>query len=145
MSDEPCGLRPGDRSLCPIANALDLLGDRWTLLVVRDLLFSKKVRFNELVASSERIPTNILAERLKRLEAAGLVEKRAYQRRPIRFEYRLTRRGAELFPVLKELVAWANRHIPGTYRPPPRYAAIGLARMRSRPGSTVRRPGRQSA
>jgi DNA-binding HxlR family transcriptional regulator len=67
------------RSRCPIANALDLLGDRWTLLVVRDLLFTGRVRFKELLASPENIPTNILADRLRRLEDSGIVDKRVYQ------------------------------------------------------------------
>lgn len=104
--------------MCPIANALDVVGDKWTLLVVRDLLFFRKVRFKDLLASAEGIPTNILADRLRRLEAAGLVEKKAYQTRPPRSEYRLTRRGTDLFPLLREMILWANRHIDGTGKPP---------------------------
>ena len=107
------------RSRCPIACALDLLGDRWTLVVVRDLLLFGKRRFTELLASGEGISTNILSERLERLEAAGLVERRPYQRHPPRDEYHLTAKGRDLFPVLRELVQWGNRHLPGTYRPPP--------------------------
>jgi DNA-binding HxlR family transcriptional regulator len=110
---------PADaRSKCPIANALDVLGDRWTLLVVRDLLFLKKLRYSELAQSNESIPTNILADRLKRLEEAGIVEKRPYRLRPPRYEYHLTPRGGDLLPILREMVVWANRHIPGTGRPP---------------------------
>jgi len=111
----------GDRSVCPIANALDVLGDRWTLLVVRDLLLSHKTRYNQLAGSSEGIPTNILADRLRRLEAAGILEKTAYLKHPIRYEYRLTPRGRDLLPILRELVVWANRHIPDTGRPPAGY------------------------
>jgi DNA-binding HxlR family transcriptional regulator len=107
------------RSSCPIATALDLLGDRWTLLVVRDLLYSRKRRFVELAASPECIPTNLLTERLRRLEKAGLVRKTLYQRRPRRYEYRLTEMGADLASTLSELVAWANRNLPGTAVPPP--------------------------
>ena len=114
----PDRLPPDARSKCPIANALDVLGDRWTLLVVRDLLFLKKLRYSELAHSGESIPTNILADRLRRLEEAGIVEKRAYQLRPPRYEYHLTSRGADLLPILREMVIWANRHIPGTGRPP---------------------------
>lgn len=106
------------RSSCPIASALDLLGDRWTLVVVRDLLFLDKHRFGELLASGEGISTNVLSERLERLEGAGLVERRRYQRHPPRYEYHLTACGRDLFPVLRELIEWGNRHIPGTYRPP---------------------------
>jgi DNA-binding HxlR family transcriptional regulator len=112
------------RSRCPIANVLDLIGDRWTLLVVRDLLFFQKVRYKDFAASAERIPTNLLADRLRRLEAAGIVEKRAYQQRPVRHEYRLTQRGRDLLPVLRELIAWANIHIAGTARPPARFSDL---------------------
>ena len=114
-----------DRSKCPIANALDVLGDRWTLLVVRDLLFFGKVRYKELAASTERIPTNLLADRLRRLEAAGIIEKRPYQKRPVRYEYGLTRRGRDLLPLMREMVTWANQHIAGTARPPARFFEVG--------------------
>lgn len=106
------------RSRCPIASALDLLGDRWTLVVVRDLLLLGKHRFSELLRSGEAISTNILSDRLERLEAAGLVERRRYQERPPRDEYHLTPSGRDLLPVLRELIRWGNRHIPGTYQPP---------------------------
>jgi DNA-binding HxlR family transcriptional regulator len=105
------------RSACPVANALDVVGDRWTLLVVRDLLRGKK-RFGELAASSERIPTNILAERLKRLERAGLVEMTPYSAHPPRFEYALTPAGRELRPVLSAVAAWGHTRFPGTNPPP---------------------------
>jgi DNA-binding HxlR family transcriptional regulator len=106
------------RSPCPIANALDIVGDKWTLLVVRDLMFMGKRRYGEFAQSPEGIPSNILADRLKRLEEAGLVTKKPYQHNPVRYEYRLTRKGADLFPVLKEIIRWANKHIPGTVKPP---------------------------
>lgn len=108
----------GKRTVCPIANGLDLIGDRWTLLVVRDLMFLKKRRFAEFLAGPERIPTNVLTDRLRRLEVGGLVRKKAYQRRPVRYEYLLTPMGTDLFGVLRELIFWANRNIPGTARPP---------------------------
>ena len=107
------------RSTCPIANALDLLGDRWTLLVIRDLLFLGKRRFGELLSSPEGIPTNILSDRLRRLEEGGLVEKAAYQLRPPRHEYQLTPKGMDLLPVLRTLVEWALRHLPACEAPPP--------------------------
>lgn len=106
------------RSVCPIANALDLIGDKWTLLVVRDLLFLGKRQFGEFIQSPERIPSNILADRLKRLEKAGLVTRKPYQNRPVRYQYRLTPKGADLLPVLKEMVRWASKHIPGAAKPP---------------------------
>jgi DNA-binding HxlR family transcriptional regulator len=107
------------RSVCPIANALDILGDKWTLLVVRDILFFGKRRYGELAASPEGIPSNLLAERLKRLEGQGLVTRHAYQDNPVRYEYRMTGKGRDLYPVLREMVRWGNRHVPGTFVPPP--------------------------
>src|SRR5881628_30773 len=65
--------------------------------------------------------TNILADRLKRLEETGLLTKEPYQSNPVRHQYRLTRKGAELFPVLREIIRWANKHIPGTSVPPASY------------------------
>ena len=109
------------RSPCPIANTLDILGDKWTLLVVRDLLFLDKHLYGEFMQSGEGIPTNILADRLKRLEETGLVTKEPYQSNPVRHQYRLTRKGTELFPVLREIIRWANKHIPGTSVPPASY------------------------
>jgi len=109
----------GARSPCPIANALDLLGDKWTLLVVRDLLFMGKRRFGELLSSPEGIPTNILTDRLRRLEEHGIVAKVPYLSRPVRHEYHLTTRGVDLLPILRELIGWAHRHLPGTATAPP--------------------------
>jgi DNA-binding HxlR family transcriptional regulator len=108
---------PPPRSACPIANALDLLGDRWTLLVIRDLLFTGKRRFGELIASPEGIPTNILSDRLRRLEEGGLVEKVPYQLRPPRYEYQITAKGKDLLPVLRALVEWSLRHLPASEAP----------------------------
>ena len=99
--------------ICPVARSLDLLGDRWTLLVVRDL-FAGKTRFGDLLASPEHIPTNILAERLKRLQAAGLIEAVPYSQRPPRHEYRLTQRGHSLGPLLDAVATWGLEQFPGT-------------------------------
>jgi DNA-binding HxlR family transcriptional regulator len=105
--------KPFARSACAIANSLDIVGDKWTLLVVRDLLHGKRT-YGELVNSPERIPTNILAERLKRLEAAGIIVGTAYQERPMRYAYTLTPKGRALGDVLLALVRWGKQHIPGT-------------------------------
>ena len=105
------------RSTCPVAGALDLVGDRWTLLVVRDLLRGKR-RYGDLAASSERIPTNILADRLRRLERGGVVERVQYSVRPPRYEYRLTPRGKALSPAIRSLAAWGLEYVPGTKVPP---------------------------
>ena len=104
------------RSNCPVAVSLDILGDKWTLLVVRDL-FVEARRYNDFLQSPENIPTNILADRLKRLVAHGVVKKTAYNERPKRYEYELTAKGRTLGPLVKEMVAWANLHYPKTYNP----------------------------
>ncbi len=120
------------RSPCPIAGALDVLGDTWTLLVVRDLLFYDKHRFADFLASPERISTNILTERLQRLERCGLVERRRYQQRPPRDEYHLTARGQDLEPVLRELIKWGKQHVPGVAQKPPAGAIRNPASRRTR-------------
>jgi DNA-binding HxlR family transcriptional regulator len=106
----------GLRSTCPVAGTLDLVGDRWTLLVVRDLLFGK-TRYGDFLASAEGIPTNILAERLKRLQEAGLVEGRPYSDHPRRLAYQLTAKGRELAEIVDALAAWGVANVPGTRRP----------------------------
>ena len=105
--------KPFPRSTCAIANSLDIVGDKWTLLVVRDLLYGKRT-YGELVKSPERIPTNILADRLKRLESAGVIVGTPYQQHPVRYAYTLTPKGKDLGGVLLAFVHWAKRHIPGT-------------------------------
>jgi DNA-binding HxlR family transcriptional regulator len=100
-----------------VSCTLDLLGDRWTLLVVRDLMRGKH-RFAELVDSAESIPTNILADRLKRLTASGIVRARQYSEHPPRLEYELTEKGEDLRPVMRAMAEWGVRHAGGR-RPPP--------------------------
>ena len=111
------GAAAGRRSDCPIACTLDLIGDRWTLLIVRDL-FRGKRRFSEFLASDEGIKTNILTERLKRLERVGLVQRVSYQAHPPRYEYHLTPAGHELSPVLGAIFTWGRAHIAGLAAPP---------------------------
>jgi len=108
------------RSPCPIAVTLDLVGDKWSLVIVRDMLVGKR-RYGEFLASPEGIPTNILADRLKRLEACGLVSKRPYQDHPPRHEYDLTPSGVALLPVLQAISRWGNSNIPGTWKPPKKF------------------------
>ncbi len=105
--------KPLTRSACAIANSLDIVGDKWSLLVVRDLLHGKRT-YGELVSSPEGIPTNILADRLKRLEAAGIIVSTPYQQRPTRYAYALTPKGNALGDVLLAFVRWGRQHIPGT-------------------------------
>ncbi len=101
------------RSPCAVANTLDLVGDKWSLLVIRDLLRGLAT-YKDLQNSPERIPTNILADRLKRLEDAGLIAKTAYQEHPVRYTYRLTEKGKSLREVLGAFARWGKKHIPGT-------------------------------
>jgi len=101
------------RSACPAACALDLAGDKWTLLVVRDLLRGRST-YGELADSPEGIPTNILADRLRRMEDSGLIKAVPYQRRPVRYAYSLTEKGYGLEEVLTAVARWGHRHIPGT-------------------------------
>lgn len=105
--------KPFTRSACAVANSLDILGDKWSLLVVRDLLHGKHT-YGELANSPEHIPTNILADRLKRLEDAGIIASTAYQQRPVRYAYALTPKGSALGDVLLAFVRWGKQYIPGT-------------------------------
>jgi DNA-binding HxlR family transcriptional regulator len=101
------------RSVCPIARTLDVVGDKWSLLLVRDMRFGKRT-YGELLDSPEGIPTNILADRLKRLEEAGIVVRSEYQDRPVRYAYTLSEKGADLGNVLLALVRWGETNIPGS-------------------------------
>jgi len=101
------------RSICPVACSLDLLGDRWTLLVIRDL-FAGKSRFGDFLASPEGIATNILATRLQGLQSGGLVATETCAERAGALRYQLTPRGMALLPVLGALKDWGLAHIPGT-------------------------------
>lgn len=101
------------RSVCPLACTLDLVGDRWTLLIVRDLLFGK-AHFKEFLSSPEGVATNILTQRLTRLLEAGLIERYPSEVYAGRDAYRLTAKGLSLRPVLEQMAAWGLQHIEGT-------------------------------
>jgi DNA-binding HxlR family transcriptional regulator len=98
------------RSGCPIGMALDLIGDPWTLLIVRDLMFKGAKTFNDFLLAGERIATNVLTDRLARLETHGIVTKGRDMQDARRFIYRLTEKGVDLAPVLVELVVWSARY-----------------------------------
>ena len=102
------------RSPCPVANLLDIVGDKWTLLIVRDIIMGKRI-YSEFQSSPEKIPTNILADRLKKLISEGIIHKEAYQQKPLRYEYQLTEKGKDLQLVMKSMVQWSNKHIKGVY------------------------------
>lgn len=101
------------RSRCSIARTLELVGDKWTLLIIRDLLWHGKHTFQALQGSAERIPTNILSARLRRLMAWGLVAREPYQERPLRYAYHLTEQGRSLEPVLLQIMQWGHAHLGG--------------------------------
>jgi DNA-binding HxlR family transcriptional regulator len=103
-------MEKGRRSLCPVSISLDMVGDRWSLLVVRDLMVRGCRTFGEFLQAGEGIATNVLADRLKRLQAHGLItaEAVAGDRRAV--AYRLTEKGIALAPVLLELLIWCGRH-----------------------------------
>ena len=102
-----------ERSCCPLTNGLDIFGDKWTLLIIRDLVLGKR-RYQDFISSAEKIASNILADRLKKLEAAGLVRRQAYQQKPARYEYSLTEKGESLWPVLAAIISWSQEHYSGT-------------------------------
>lgn len=102
------------RSACPISFALDILGDRWTLLVIRDLVFVGKRHFRDFLASPEGIASNILASRLRLLGARGIVSRRPDPASARKVIYELTPKGMDLLPVLLELIRWGATHDPKT-------------------------------
>jgi DNA-binding HxlR family transcriptional regulator len=101
------------RSPCPISCSLDIFGDRWTLLVIRDLICGRS-RFKDLAASPERIPTNLLSDRLARLLQSGIVTRVTPPDGSKHFAYQLTDKGEALLPMLKALRDWGLRWEPGT-------------------------------
>lgn len=101
------------RSPCPVAGTLDILGDRWTLLVIRDL-FRGCTQFKEFLRGPEKIATNVLSERLNRLQEEGLVERFPLAEQAAREGYRLTAKGRSLGPVLKAMADWGIVNIPGS-------------------------------
>jgi DNA-binding HxlR family transcriptional regulator len=101
------------RSPCPVACALDLFGDKWTLLVIRDLVLGRS-RFKDFAASPEGIPTNILSDRLERLQERGLIEQVPATEGGKRMAYALTAKGKSLAPVLAAIRDWGLKWEPGT-------------------------------
>ena len=99
------------RSVCPICSALDVLGDKWTMLIVRDLIIQGPRTYSELLESPEHISTNILADRLRLLSSLKLIERTNPQDPPRYNAFRLTESGAALRPVLEGLGRWAQMHL----------------------------------
>jgi len=97
--------------MCPISTTLEVLGDRWTLLVIRDLMFSGKRTYGEFLQSPEKIATNILADRLLVLEKTGIVEKKAFPGNRAKNLYQLTPKGVDLMPILLEIILWGDKYL----------------------------------
>ena len=110
-------MRQGRRSTCPISTGLELLGDRWTLLVIRDLMFAGKRHFREFLQSEEAISSNVLADRLHSLVESGVVTKGGDPTHAQKAVYSLTEKGLELLPVLVAMSTWTQKHFPKTRRP----------------------------
>jgi DNA-binding HxlR family transcriptional regulator len=102
--------------VCSVAGALEVVGERWSLLIVREILLGVR-RFDELQADLE-IARNVLQARLTRLIDEGVLEKRLYQERPKRYEYRLTEKGLDLWPTIVALLQWGDKHAAPAAGPP---------------------------
>ena len=98
---------------CPVARTLDLIGERWTILLLRDLLLQGPRRFQDFEASFPGVAPNTLSARLKAMEENGLVQRQLYNERPPRLEYVLTERGKSLGPVVKAMRDWGSKHTEG--------------------------------
>ncbi|MGS2761417.1 winged helix-turn-helix transcriptional regulator [Sinomicrobium sp. M5D2P9] len=98
------------RSDCPLSCSLDVFGDKWSLLIIRDLIFGNKCTYNDFLKSAEGIATNILATRLKDLEENGIIEKSAHPDSKAKKLYRLTPKGIDLLPILMEVYIWSEKY-----------------------------------
>ena len=113
--EEPQVKRTGRRSDCPINFALQIFGDTWSLLVIRDLMFTDRRTYSEFLSAEEGIATNMLATRLKQLQANGLIRRRGRGRSAT---YGLTEKGLDLLPAMLELISWSARYDAHTAAPP---------------------------
>ncbi|GAB3162702.1 winged helix-turn-helix transcriptional regulator [Telluribacter humicola] len=105
------------RSTCPISTSLDVLGDRWTLLILRDMVFAGKSTYGEFLQSAEKIATNVLADRLAVLESQGLITKAVASDKKSKFIYRLTEKGVDTIPIIVALIQWGIKHCPTDVNP----------------------------
>jgi len=100
------------RSECPISYSLDILGDKWTLLILRDMIFNGKTSYGEFLQSAEKIATNILADRLAALHSQGLIDKKVAADKKSKFLYSMTEKGIGLIPTIMELTIWGAKFNP---------------------------------
>ncbi len=99
------------RSDCPLSQSLDVFGDKWSLLIIRDLMFGNKCTYNDFLKSEEGIATNILATRLKALEENGIIEKSAHPDSKAKNLYKLTAKGIDLLPIIMEVYIWSDKYL----------------------------------
>ncbi|MBK8279111.1 MAG: helix-turn-helix transcriptional regulator [Saprospiraceae bacterium] len=99
------------RSDCPLSQSLDVFGDKWSLLIIRDLMFGNKCTYNDFLKSAEGIATNILATRLKGLEENGIIEKSAHPDSKAKILYKLTAKGIDLLPIIMEVYIWSDKYL----------------------------------
>ena len=105
------------RSNCPISFALDLFGDKWSLLILRDLIFKDKAYYQDFADSEEGISTNILAERLERLKREGLIQSKPDESNARKIVYSPTDKALDLIPLILEIIDWSAKHDPRTGAP----------------------------
>lgn len=105
-------LKSKKRSDCPVSSSLDIWGDKWSLLIIRDLMDAKECTYGDFLKSPEGIATNILASRLQNLEENGLIEKLEHPDSKAKVLYKLTRKGIDLVPVMVEISLWAEKYFP---------------------------------
>ena len=98
------------RSECPLSYSLDIFGDKWSLLIIRDLMFTNKCTYNDFIKSAEGIATNILAARLKALEENGIIVKLDHPDSKAKKLYKLTQKGIELLPIIMEIYIWTDKY-----------------------------------
>ncbi|QJD80856.1 helix-turn-helix transcriptional regulator [Spirosoma rhododendri] len=98
------------RSYCPISSSLDIWGDKWSLLIIRDLMISRQCTYGDFLKSEEKIATNILASRLQMLEESGLITKLDHPESKAKVLYKLTQKGIDLLPVMTEINLWAEKY-----------------------------------
>jgi DNA-binding HxlR family transcriptional regulator len=100
------------RSTCPVSTSLDVLGDKWTLLILRDMVFAGKSTYGQFLQSAEKVATNILADRLAVLESQGILTKAVAADKKSKFTYRLTEKGVDIVPIIIALILWGAKHCP---------------------------------
>ncbi len=98
------------RSECPISCSLDIFGDKWSLLIIRDLMFGNKCTYGDFLKSPEGIATNILASRLQTLEENGIIERLDHPESKAKILYKLTHKGIDLLPILVEIYVWSDKY-----------------------------------